>query len=82
MNKKTDVTPFEEVKDQIKENALTEISQEIVTELREKANVVMPNEAPKADVKAEVEVKSVEKDDVKTEDKTEKEHGHKHEDKK
>jgi peptidyl-prolyl cis-trans isomerase C len=84
MNKKTDVTPFEEVKDQIKENALTEISQEIVTELREKANVVMPDEAPKADVKADekVEVKTEVKADEKVEVKTEKEHDHKHEDKK
>ena len=52
-NKKKEVTPFEEVKDQIKENALSEVSQEIVTELREKASVQMAGEEAKAEVKAD-----------------------------
>ena len=34
-NRKKSVTPFEEVKDQIKEDALKETAQEVVKELRE-----------------------------------------------
>ena len=54
-NRKKSVTPFEEVKDQIKEEALKETAQEVVKELREKASVefpaevTAPTEAPAAD---------------------------------
>ena len=50
-NRKKSVTPFEEVKDQIKEDALKETAQEVVKELREKASVEFPAEvtAPTAD---------------------------------
>ena len=41
-NRKKSVTPFEEVKDQIKEEALKETAQEVVKELREKASVEFP----------------------------------------
>ena len=57
-NRKKSVTPFEEVKDQIKEEALKETAQEVVKELREKASVefpaevTAPTEAPAADAPA------------------------------
>ena len=53
-NRKKSVTPFEEVKDQIKEEALKETAQEVVKELREKASVEFPAEvtAPAADTPA------------------------------
>ncbi len=59
-NRKKSVTPFEEVKDQIKEDALKETAQEVVKELREKASVEFPAEVtPAVDTKvaapAEVE---------------------------
>ena len=52
-NRQKSVTPFEEVKDQIKEDALKETAQEVVKELREKAAVEFPAEvtAPAADTK-------------------------------
>jgi len=43
-NRKKDVTPFEEVKDQIKEDAMKEAAQDVVKELREKATVEFPAE--------------------------------------
>ena len=43
-NRQQSVTPFEEVKDQIQETALKETAQEVVKELREKANVEFPAE--------------------------------------
>lgn len=52
-NKKKEVTPFEEVKEQIQENALSEVSQEIIKELREKASVQMAGEEAKAEIKVE-----------------------------
>ena len=45
------VTPFEEVKDQIKEDALKETAQEVVKELREKAAVEFPAEVTATDTK-------------------------------
>ena len=53
-NRKKSVTPFEEVKDQIKEEALKETAQEVVKELREKASVEFPAEvtAPSIDTPA------------------------------
>ena len=52
-NRQKGLTPFEEVKDQIKEDALKETAQEVVKELREKAAVEFPAEvtAPAADTK-------------------------------
>jgi peptidyl-prolyl cis-trans isomerase C len=43
-NRNKSVTPFEEVKDQIKEEAMKETAQEVVKELREKASVEFPAE--------------------------------------
>ena len=43
-NRKKEVTPFEEVKDQIKEDAMKEAAQDVVKELREKATVEFPAE--------------------------------------
>ena len=43
-NRQKSVTPFEEVKDQIKEEALKETAQEVVKTLREKASVEFPAE--------------------------------------
>ena len=55
-NREKGLTPFEEVKDQIKEEALKETAQEVVKELREKATVEFPAEvtAPAADTKAAI----------------------------
>ena len=56
-NRQKGLTPFEEVKDQIKEDALKETAQEVVKELREKATVEFPAEVtPAADNKAAVPV--------------------------
>lgn len=53
-NRQKSVTPFEEVKDQIKEDALKETAQEVVKELREKASVEFPAEVtPSADTKVD-----------------------------
>ncbi len=46
-NRKKEVTPFEEVKDQIKEEAMKETAQEVVKELKEKANIEFPAEVTK-----------------------------------
>lgn len=55
-NRKKSVTPFEDVKDQITEEAMKETAQEVVKELREKAAVEFPAEVtPTADTKAPAE---------------------------
>jgi peptidyl-prolyl cis-trans isomerase C len=46
-NRKKEVTPFEDVKDQIKEEAMKETAQEVVKELKEKANIEFPAEVTK-----------------------------------
>lgn len=62
-NKKTAVTSFEDAKEQIKESAIQELSQEIIKEVKDKATVVLPNE-PKAEEKSDAaEEKSEKKED-------------------
>lgn len=57
-NRKQSVTPFEEVKDQIKEQAMKEVAQEIVTELKDKATVEYPEPTKTETPKAKPEEKS------------------------
>ena len=70
-NRQKGLTPFEEVKDQIKEDALKETAQEVVKELREKAAVEFPAEvmAPAADTKVATPAVEAPKADIPAETK-------------
>lgn len=63
-NRKQSVTPFEEVKDQIKEQAMKEVAQEIVTELKDKATVEYPEAAKTEKPEEKAEEKAEEKSEA------------------